>query len=132
MKYLIFILFFAFSISLAICSTTCDQGGQCMVIDGKSEHLDKAISSIEKAIYLTKQILDEDTRSCVANRLISYKKELQMHYFSNQFEDLSEKGDLFFENIEEVIADCADSELRLQITSAIQEMLNELREVEKA
>lgn len=100
--------------------------------NGQAEHLSKALSELDYAIELVTSIPNKDTEECVLKLLSAYKNELQMHYSSSEFEDLSEEGDLFFENIDEAITDCTDGELRLQIITTLKDMLEELKAAEKA
>lgn len=127
MRTKIFIVFACVFVSQCSLSATPYEcvDGKCVLTQEKTSAY-KALDCLNKAINLAKKIKDKDEKETVLNFLKSDMSKIQMAIMTNDYKTISETALCLYENADEILAECSDSELRQEISSCICNMCREL------
>lgn len=95
-------------------------------IDSKGEHLFVAIRAMEDALGLAKSIGNSDVKLSAIEKMESFRSHLQWSYLAQEYETISEDAHIFSENLHEILADCDNEKIKLQIIYAVAKIVEEL------
>jgi len=85
-----------------------------------------AINHLDKACLLSQSIEDRNIRDSVSNQLKACSRCLRREFLSKNYANVLEAATVLYENIEEILADCQNFEIRHKITSYVIEMMDNL------
>ena len=104
---------------LVICLFSSIQGYAHNITDNERND---AINCLNKACILAQNIKNEDVRSSALTELEACKKCFQEDQSKN-FAHTNEKVTTLYENLDEILAECTQENLRKQIASCVGEMV---------
>jgi|GEM_PF-6622136 len=102
---------------------SCDER-QCKVTNG-GESMSKFFDCLEDACKVAKTIPDKEEKESVCNALESCKRDLWMQSLGNK-EKFRETAECFYENCDEILAECSNPKFREAIAFHINEMMENL------
>lgn len=105
---------------------------KCRVSHMWSENIHNAIQHAESAIKLTQAIENEDIRNAAFNELEDCIKCMKWGLLVNDIKEMCEKTECLYENMDEILAECRNEKVKIEICSQLQICLEQLQEAEKA
>jgi hypothetical protein len=100
------------------------QNGKCYIGEGDEKVL-KTIENLDKAVQKTTKIQDAELREAISNHLMSCSRCLKQEFFYKNEENIEKAITTLYENLDEILSDCDDIQVREEIRSCINEVLQE-------
>lgn len=125
MQLILFVCILAFT---NICANTNDSFHPLKIRDNMSENkaVLKAIYHLDMACNLAQRIEINDIKLTVLEELNSCKECLQNKIVSKNFEPEVKKFTILYENIDEILADCSNDDLRVDIPFYLEKAIEEI------
>lgn len=109
------------------------KNGRCMVNSKPDQSFIEAVNNLEKACDLARKIKNEDSCQLALSEIEDCKECLKKEYFNfKNYEAMEEKASTLYENIDEILAECDDDNLRLEIPSYIGKAVEQLQIAQKS
>jgi len=88
-----------------------------------TEDVLKAINHLEKGYSLSKSIEDADTRLVVSSHFKVALDCLKKDFLINNYDNVTDLCITLNDNIDEILADCQNEQLRIDITNCVSDMM---------
>lgn len=89
-----------------------------------NENISRAIDQLDQAVQLSIKIENEEMREVIGNHLTPCLKCIRKEYLSQNYEKAIAVATSLYENIDEILADCQETQLTNGIRSHINEMID--------
>ncbi len=95
---------------------------QTVILNPQNSENLEAIRLLDNALVIAQKIKDVDAKYALIKELEHCKKCFQSNSDKNNLESIANRAIYLSENIDELLAECGEEDLHLQIASCMQEM----------
>jgi hypothetical protein len=99
--------------------------GKCY-INANSEKILKAVEHLNNAIQLVFTIENKEVQNAVFCQFKPCIDCLKKGYFSNNYDKVVQSATILHENLDEILSDCQEMQIREGITSCVNDMMDAL------